>query len=170
MRQQILNTYAMTLDMALHLVDGVPDEHFAELPHEGAKHPGWVLGHLCVASGMGAAMIGDSEEERQTSCGVPQLWVEQTSPGSQLSTDRSLYGGKDDLISELKRVHELLAGRFSSASDDQLGAPFPIEEYRKFFPTNMDCCVYMMAHHEGYHLGQLSSWRRAMGIASTPMF
>ncbi len=170
MRQQILNTYSLTLNMALHLVDGVPDEKFADLPHEGAKHPGWVLGHLCEASGMAAAMMGGNQEERRTNCGLPKLWVEQTSPGSQLSTERSLYGSKEDLISELKRLHELLAGRFSVASDELLNAPFSDEEYRQYYPTNLDCCVYIMAHHEGYHLGQLSSWRKAMGFPTTPMF
>ena len=71
MRPHVLSTYAESLAQAHTLVGDVPDERFAEVPHPGAKHPGWVLGHLCVASGLGAAALGDDPAEMQTLCGVP---------------------------------------------------------------------------------------------------
>lgn len=170
MKQPILNVYAMTLDTALRLVDGVPDERFAELPHEGAKHPAWVLSHLTVAGGMGAALLSDQPEEYSGLSGVPAAWAEVSAPGSELVADRAAYGSKDELVAELRRVHELYSERFASASESHLNSELPKPEYRSFFPKRIDCAVYMMAHHEGYHLGQLSSWRRAMGYPSAAAF
>jgi hypothetical protein len=45
-----------------------------------------------------------------------------------------------------------------------LATEFPNPEYRAFFPTIGDAAFYLMAFHEGWHLGQLSTWRRAIGL------
>ncbi|MAY74344.1 MAG: hypothetical protein CMJ31_06385 [Phycisphaerae bacterium] len=159
-RQQVLGTFAMTMDQAKKLVADVPDDRFAELPFEGAKHPGWVLGHLCCGAGMGAAFLAGEEGV----AGCPDAWVTACMPGTQLAADRSAYGAKADLLTHFERVHGLLADRYGAASDDLLATEFPNPEYRSFFPTLGDACFYLMAYHEGYHLGQLSAWRRAAGF------
>ena len=85
-------------------------------------------------------------------------------PGSECVSDRSIYAKKDELLSVLDRVHTDLASAFESVSDDVLASPFPVEEWRDFFPTLADAAVYVMTHHEGYHLGQITQWRRAAGL------
>ncbi|MBZ0171879.1 MAG: hypothetical protein K8E66_05820 [Phycisphaerales bacterium] len=67
-------------------------------------------------------------------------------------------------MSVLVRVHEELATEFESVSGDVLASPFPVEAWRDDFPTLADAAVYVMAHHEGYHLGQITQWRRAAGF------
>ncbi len=163
MRSSTLRIYAMTLDRATRLVDDVPDERMAEIPFEGAKNPAWVLTHLCVASGLLLDCLSGTPGELG---GVPGAWGEVSMPGSECRPDRSIYPSKDDLLATLRRLHSEVADRFGALSDDDLAADFPIEEYRSFFPTNADAAVYMMAHHEGYHLGQLTQWRRASGLGA----
>jgi hypothetical protein len=161
MRPQILSLYASTLADAERLVGDVPCERFAELPYADAKHPAWVLGHLALGSGM---MIGCLRGNAEDLGGVPGAWMDACAPGKPIVGDRALYATKDELLDALLAVHTTLAGAFESASDAALAAPFPIEAYRDYFPTNADAAVYLMAHHEGYHLGQMSQWRRAAGF------
>tara|TARA_Y100001933_G_scaffold167365_1_gene165549 strand:- start:153 stop:659 length:507 start_codon:yes stop_codon:yes gene_type:complete len=161
MRRQILNLYAMTLDTAERLVADIPCERFAELPYPDAKHPAWVLGHLALGGGM---MLAYLRGESEGFGGVPEAWAPVCMPGAALRDERTAYASKDELLAELRRIHSELAEAFSNASDELLASPFPNEAYRSFFPTNADAAVYLMAHHEGYHLGQLSQWRRAAGF------
>lgn len=158
MKPALLRLYAMTLDEARGLVGDVPCERFAEQPWEHAKHPAWILGHLCIASSMITEHLGGD------STTVPPSWVDRFRPGSECAGDRSLYPTKAELLDTLARAHTELARVFDAATDERLNAPFPIEEYRAFFPTIADAAAYMMAHHEGYHLGQLSQWRRALDL------
>jgi hypothetical protein len=165
MKQQILNLYAETLATAEKLVGDIPDDRFVELPHEGSKNPAWILGHLCVASGMGADILAGNPGGL---AGVPDTWAAACMPDTAPQGERGLYGSKDELLDHLRRLHGLLAERFTAASAEDLAAVFPIEEYREFFPTNGDAVVYLMAFHEGWHLGQLSEWRRAAGLGAPP--
>ncbi|MGP1347713.1 MAG: DinB family protein [Phycisphaerales bacterium] len=171
MRQQILSTYAMTLETAQRLVADVGDERFVEMPHAGAKHPAWVLAHLAIASGMCAAVLSrDPDESPLGLSGVPEEWSATASPGKPISLERSDYGKKAELLVHLERTHALTSDRFAEVDDAFLSTEFPIAEYRSFFPTRLDCVVYMMAHHEGYHLGQLTMWRMAAGLGSVAPF
>ena len=161
MKTQILGLYAHTLSEAEKLVADVPDERFAELPYPNAKHPAWVLTHLSVGSGMLAGCLrGDPKDL----AGVPASWTELGQPGGSVSGERSLYAGKDELLATLRAVHETLAGLVGSMSDERLAEEFIVPEWRDFFPTNAVSIAYMLGHHEGYHLGQLTQWRMAAGF------
>jgi len=160
MRQQLLNTYAMTLDQARKLVADVPCERFAELPHDGAKHPAWVLGHLNVGSFFAGQLLGMSDK-----LGEPGPWFANCAPGSVLTNDRAAYEKKDALLASLDRIHAVVVEGLNKATDAKLEAPLPQEEFRSFWPKVADGVFYLVGYHEGYHLGQLSSWRRAAGFA-----
>ncbi len=162
MRNHILKTYAMTLEQAGKLVADVPCERFAEVPYAFAKHPAWVLGHLSMASGMGAAFLEHPDQAEPGMSDVPAAWAE-TCMGEP-SSDRAKFATKDELLAELARIHSVFADRFTNTGDDVLAREFPNPDWRSFFPTIGDAVFYMMTYHEGYHLGQLSQWRRAAGF------
>jgi len=160
-RSFVLRLYGGTLDRAGRLVEGVPDERWAELPHDGAKHPAWALTHLCLASGMVDAHLRGEGDELGV---VPAAWAAVGMPGADLVADRSAYPAGAELLEVLGRAHAALAATYRAASDERLAAEFPVEAYRAFFPTLGDAATYVMAYHEGYHLGQVSQWRRAVGF------
>lgn len=169
-RDQILATYARTLADAKRLAGDVPDDRFAELPFTGAKHPAWVLSHLCVASGMAAAFLSNDATDHGGMSGIDPEIAAKSGPGSAPEADRALYVSKDVLLSELERVHGLADERLRAIDDAALAAEFPLEDYRAFWPTTGDAAVYMLGYHEGYHLGQLSQWRTAAGFAANNPF
>ena len=161
MRNAILTLFTHTLDQCRTLVADVPDDRFAEMPHANAKHPGWVLGHLACASGYAAAILKGEEHME----GVPEAWAASCMSAGPTAS-RGAYGSKDELLSHLERTHALAAERFLAAPERALAEPFPKEEYRPFWPTVGDSMAYLLAHHEGYHLGQLSMWRHEVGLGT----
>ena len=169
MREQLISTYGYTLGMAHRLCEGVECARCAELPYADAKHPAWTLSHLAIAGGMTAAFLDPYAGDGPTS-GVPEAWMLVGAPGVSITDERTKYAALDELLAELDRVHALVAERFAKASDEHLASPFPIEQYRSSWPTVMDATMYMVGHHEGYHLGQMSQWRRAAGYPSNNPF
>ncbi len=169
MRQHVLNTYAMTLETAKHLVNDVECVRCAEMPYESAKHPAWTLGHLAIASGMAASFL-DPSLDLGSMGGVPDEWAKVSAPGVEITGERDAYAKKDELIAQLERTHTLTAKAFENASDDLLASAFPNPDYRAFWPTIGDGAFYMMAYHEGWHLGQLSQWRMAAGYPFVSQF
>jgi len=163
MREAVLGSYAMTLNTAHGLVADVPCERFTELPFDGAKHPGWVLGHLAIAGAMGAAHLREPQNPSPSFEGVPAEWMAACM--GEPTADRGAYGTKDQLLAALDRAHADFAAGFAAASDETLATEFPNPDYRGFFPTLGAGAFYLLTHHEGYHLGQLSQWRRAAGFA-----
>ncbi|MEL6328915.1 MAG: DinB family protein [Planctomycetota bacterium] len=159
MKQQVANHYRYTLDQALRLTRDVECADCAKLPHEAAKHPGWVLSHLAAGSSFAAQLLG-------VDSGVPEDWMKLYGPGSEPGADRGAYPKKDELVSVFKNVHEAVTPAFERAADDLLAAPLPMEEYREFWPTVGDGLFYLLATHEPYHLGQLAVWRRAAGMGT----
>ncbi|MEM7755328.1 MAG: DinB family protein [Planctomycetota bacterium] len=162
MKDHLLGTYAHTLNIAKALTADVPCERFTELPFEAAKHPGWVLGHLSIASAMTAAHLREPTNPEPAFEHVPAEWMGPCM-GETIAT-RDTYAKKDALLAALESAHADVVDRFAAAGDDVLALEFPKAEYRDFFPTLGACAVYMLGHHEGYHLGQLSQWRRAAGF------
>lgn len=162
MRQQILSTYAMTLDTAKELVADVDCADLARPAYDEAKHPAWTLSHLAIASGMAAVFLDPSAGDGPIG-GVPESWMAASAPGVPITNDRNAYAKKDVLLAELERVHALASERFTNVSDELLASEFPHPDYRAFWPTVGDGAFYMLAYHEGWHLGQMSQWRRATG-------
>lgn len=162
MRTQILSTYAMTLDTARKLVADVECADCAKPVYDEAKHPAWTLSHLSIASGMTAAFL-DPAAGAGPLGGVPEAWAEVSAPGVSITNERDRFAKKDDLLAELERTHAIVAHLFENVSEEHLASVFPIPDYRAFWPTVGDGAFYMMAYHEGWHLGQLSQWRRAAG-------
>lgn len=49
-------------------------------------------------------------------------------------------------------------------NDAQLDAPCPDPSYRDVFPTIRSAMTQVMVGHTAFHVGQLSVWRKAMGL------
>ena len=156
------------LAYAKMLVEDLTDEQMTAVPGKGFEnHPAFTLGHL--VSGMSLMVIDDIEQVRQPGF-MPEGWKElflRRGPGDPRmpEEDVSLYPSKEELLAELERKHNMFKECLINFSIDELLAE---EEWRfsKYMPTNMDSIIFMCVNHEAMHLGQLSAWRRAMGLES----
>ena len=159
MREHLLFSYRFNLGHVERLVKDLTDEQMVSQPNGVVNHPAWTIRHLASSSNFLAKTFGLEST-------LPAGWDEAASRSSLPSGDASDYPSKTELLAELKAQHERVAEAVTKA-DAGLFAKECSEDMRSYFPKVGDLVDYMLTAHEGTHIGQISAWRRAMGLASS---
>lgn len=150
------------------------------------NHPTWLLGHLATSIWPMPELLGDRDLAAQwldwfekesegvgeqegrypTGSELPERWMRWFDTGSKPLAGKEVeqYPSKDELLESLRRSHQRLIEWVEQANVAQLAAEMPIKEAREQAPT-IGHAVVLIAIHEAQHLGQLATWRRAMGLA-----
>lgn len=151
--------YADLYGYARQLVADVPDEQLADQPVPGVNHPAWVLGHLTATADFALGLLGAKPV-------APDGWAAAYAPGTVPGPVRDLYPSKGELLNAFEAAHGALAAAAAALDPAALARPNPVDGMRARFPTLGDLLTYVLTAHEAVHLGQLSTWRRAMGLAA----
>lgn len=149
---------------ALRLAGDLTDAQFAAQPPglpAIINHPAWVLAHLNVYAPICSAML-----RRQAFTDPIDHPYGQKSEVSPRAAD---YPARTQLLADYQRTHDDAQRALESAVDRVLAEPNPLERWRTLHPTIGDMLMTLMVKHESHHLGQLSTWRRAMGLARVAM-
>jgi uncharacterized damage-inducible protein DinB len=158
MMDLILPVFKLNLWYTQKLVADLTDEQMCAQPVQGVvmNHPAFILGHLALVAGdFAASFVGLSPI-------CPAGWKDLFNQGAKPLADRSLYPSKAELLQKLEEGHARLAEAVTR-SPEALAQPAP-EKMRARFPTVGVVLAGMMTSHEATHNGQLSAWRRAMGL------
>jgi uncharacterized damage-inducible protein DinB len=83
---------------------------------------------------------------------------------SKPEMDATIYASKAELLAAWKQGHEEIAALLSSGSDTILQQPVQLPRWREIMPTVGIVVPYLLLVHENQHLGQLSAWRRVLGM------
>jgi DinB superfamily len=163
-RDAILRTYDFNLNYARMLVEDVPEEKMADQPaangHAVPNHAAWVIGHIAFSGNFfGGMLLG-----AKPAC--PPEWKELFGNGSKPVTDRARYPDKATLLKALEQMHANVADAYRNADEATLAKPTPVEGLAGPFPTVGELVAFGLTAHDATHLGQLSAWRRAMGLPS----
>jgi hypothetical protein len=153
--------YAFLLSYARQLVGGVADDQMTAQPAGLAlNHPAWILGHLGLSCDYALSMLG------QPGIG-PKDWLALFGPGTQPQSDRSIYPTKEELLAVLERGHQAVLEALPGADPTALAKPhgIPIAFLKEACPTKGHVICHLLTTHEATHIGQLSAWRRAMGLS-----
>ena len=152
------------------LLENVPDERFARFAPgaEGlinANHPAFIYGHLAIypcrilqAAGLDASSIEP-----------PAHYDDLFAAGKECvdDPDGSVYPKRDEIVDLFVRAHRAAIDGVAGLSDDQLKAKHPIEgRMAEAFPTVGHVASFLLVGHTMMHLGQMSTWRRAIGLGS----
>jgi len=78
--------------------------------------------------------------------------------------DASAYETKDRALDALQDAQSRIVAAVNRLADAQLEAPFPDASYRDVFPTIRHALTQVLVGHTAHHVGQVSIWRRAMGL------
>ncbi len=171
-RSHIIQSISRQLDFNLayakKLVEDLTEEQMTTIPGNGFEnHPAFTLGHL--VSGMSLMVIDDISEVKKPGF-MPDGWKElflRRGPGDPRTPeeDKTKYPSKEELLAELERKHNMFKDRLMKFTDEDL---LKEKEWRfyKYMNSNLDSIIFMCANHEAMHLGQLSAWRRAIGLDS----
>lgn len=141
------------------LVDDVADASFTTQPMAGVPHPAWVVGHLAIAADAVLGCLGEKPV-------CPQEWWRNFGPGSVVQPDRAAYPSKAELVDAVDRGFGGVVEAAGRAAPELLAKPQNLKFYREECPTVGDLVAHLMTTHAFLHLGQLSVWRRMMGLPS----
>lgn len=161
MLESALKVNEFVLGYGRMLMADVDDARIAERPVAGVNHPAWILGHLIFSTDILRDLLGHPKV-------LPETWTAQFGVGSKPSTNRADYLSKEELLGLLDRNFAEVRQLAASATEEQLGQPNPHPRSRDALPTTRELVVLLLTGHAGVHLGQLSTWRRMIGMA--PLF
>ena len=159
----VLITWRRNGAYATRLVgDLAPEQYFAQ-PVAGRvlNHPAWVFSHLNIYTRICTAML------RREPFGDPI--DAKYGQKSEVSLDPSDYIPGPDLLASYNALHTEAEHALMLAAEGIFATANPLERWRAMNPTVGDMIVTLMVKHESSHLGQLSAWRRALGLARVPM-
>ena len=161
MIQHVTYLYQFNLKIAARLVGDLTREQMVQQPAGVVNHPAWSLGHLAMTSNNLGVLLGLESQ-------APEGWARIFATGGVPSGDPAIYPSREELLAFLTAQHERVTAAVQDADPAWFSTPHPNEQRRKFFPTVGDMVVMMMTSHEMNHLGQISAWRRAMGLGPPP--
>lgn len=155
----LLSYYERNADYARRLVADVTDAQWCAQPANIPNHAAWVIGHLAQVAdkATGNFTLG---LERQ----FPPQWEELFHGKSHPTADRAAYPDKPALLAAYESGHARVAEALGKLDDSVLAKPTPHEGFGQRFPTIGVALLHTMVGHECVHLGQLSAWRRALGL------
>lgn len=157
MIDEIRNSFSMTFDFLVRLIDSVPDDMWTRQPAGAVNHLAWVVGHLvhsCQAIG------GEMGIEPW----LPPNWGEKFGTGSTPVEARKCYPSKEKLLESLADARQRLTDRLLKLGEAGLAEPLPDVHYRSLFPTVGHSVLHILTAHAAVHVGQLTVWRRVVGL------
>lgn len=162
----ILITWRRNGAYALRLVEELTPEQWTSQPVSGRRlnHPAWVLSHLNIYTPICTAML----RRKAFIDPIDHPFGQK----SEVSEDPSVYPPAAVLASDFARLHAEAEQSLAAAGVDDpemFASANPLERWRAVHPTVGDMLVTLMVKHESGHLGQLSAWRRAMGLGRVAM-
>lgn len=158
LKDGLLHAWKRNLDYGLRLVDDLSAKQMVAQPEEGMNHPAWVFSHLGEYYGPLVALIE----------GKPFADPKEAAFGMKSNpiADVGEYASKADLVSAYKSGHEQVISALEKAPANFEAFGQTLERWLKSMPTTGVCLPFLMITHESTHLGQLSAWRRALGLPS----
>lgn len=153
-----LSLFEFNLGYLRMLVEDIPTDRCHQAAFPGGKTPQWLLGHIAIANDYGLQLLG-----REKTCS--DAWHASFGPGS----DPARLGatpGKDELLEAIERGATAFREAARSATPEQLSAKHrvPIKQLLRWTPTVGELVAHLLSTHVATHLGQLSVWRRQMGL------
>lgn len=125
----------------------------------GERHPAWILGHLLLADAYLMYLLAGQPLADQF-----QVLLERYGPASTPNANTS-YDSKDRLVDRLRQTNTMRVTRVSAMTDRDLATPLGDALLARVQPT-IGHHLQSLVFHEGYHAGQLSSWRKTHGFTA----
>ncbi len=129
-----------------------------------ANHPAFVFGHLSLYPSKILGLVGRADLAAQAA--APADWEEKLKNGAPCLDDPSgtIYPAFDTITAHYFRATDLMLDAVEAMDDAILLSPTAHEGYAKIFPVTGPALIFMLNNHTMMHLGQVSTWRRCMGL------
>ena len=153
---------------ARRLLEGIPHRDAARFARPGgvevrSNHPVFVLGHLALYPPRIMEQLGRPVGASAVPAGYEALF--KAGVDCQDDPDGTIYPALPQLMQHFFASYAVALDALSGAEDAALLAPNPAEgRMRELFPTLGGALAFYVAAHVFSHLGQVSAWRRAIGL------
>jgi DinB superfamily len=163
----ITNLGQRSMSISEKMLEGVPAERFASKPigTDGRlidmNHPAFHYGHLAIY----ASRILTLCELPPTPAAVPADYEAIFAAGKPCEHDpeRRIYPAMNAITEVYFRVHRAAYEGIANVPDEVFQRPVP---GAKTPSSAGQTILFLTTSHIMMHMGQLSSWRRCMGLAS----
>ncbi len=149
------------------LVKGISAETFAHMPSKDGPHtvnsPAFNIGHLAIYPDFRIFGVLGREDLVKP---LP-FSMDLFKAGAPCVDEPGKYPSKDVLVSTFVSRHRALLDILPSVPDEVFARQNPVEgRAREMFPTIGALVTFLLVGHTQSHLGQISVWRRIMGLGS----
>jgi len=160
--QGLIFAFRKNLDYGTRLVADLSDAQMIQQPLSNlpapANHPAWVLSHLNVYLPIMECLI------RGQTFSDPK--GHRFGMTSEPESEASIYAPRKVLVDEFVMGHQRVIDLLEASDESVLARPVTLERWKPTMPVNGIVLPYLMLNHENGHLGQLSTWRRVLGLPS----
>ena len=163
----IADSLALSIAYAERLTEGIPAESFGSFARPGGQivqsnHPAFVMGHLSLYAPSIMHDIGGDAIE------VPEGFEGLFSKDAQCEDDpgHTIYPPMDMIVDAYLRGYRQVEQELRQTPDEILSKANPTPgRLGELFPTLGSMHAFYVGGHSMIHLGQLSAWRRMMGMS-----
>jgi hypothetical protein len=158
---EILNSFEFPLEFLRRLISHLDEGQMVCQPQNVPNHPAWTIGHLVYSGQQIGGEIGLSPW-------LPADWGQQFGTGSTPVADPNAYPSKAALLAALDDGKVRLTAALGKMTEGDLNQPLPDVRFRGQFPTVGHAVLHILSGHTALHIGQLTVWRRVMGLDVVP--
>ena len=172
MSRSLGNVIADSLELGLgyaeRLLDGVSSDHFRRLASTGrspikSNHPAFIFGHLSLYAPEILTHVAANTETRRVPDGFESVFSKDAKCVDD--PDGKIYPAMEEVKSFFFDSYRAAADSLRSVDDQVLQRPNPATgRMAELFPTVGSMLAFYAGGHLMLHLGQMSAWRRMMGL------
>ena len=144
----------------LSLVADIEDSQMVAQPSgslpKPLNHAAWVLCHLKTYRPVIAGLISNGEIVDP----IDNPYGMKSSP----QMDGSIYPAKHLILAELEKGKDAVLSALENVDPNVWSMGLPLDRWQTRWGCRGVAVTYLMLNHESTHLGQLSGWRRALGL------
>ena len=156
----VLGPARRTLGYAEKLVADIPADKFGHMPHPTMNHPAFCMGHLSLYPNRLFTLIGQPNKISEK-----KGWPELFQSGVACVEDDGRYPKKDEIVAFYVERYNAIIKTLETTSEEMYARENPMEgRMKEVFPFIGLAINFMLNNHAMMHLGQVSAWRRAMGL------
>lgn len=127
-----------------------------------SNHPAWAFGHLGLYPARVLEMLGLDGSKVAAPAGYEGLFKDGTA--CQDDPTGKIYPAMESVTAHYFRATGVVLDTVVRLDDKALLAATVEEKYREAFPLVGGRVNFMLNNHVMMHLGQVSAWRRCMGL------
>jgi uncharacterized damage-inducible protein DinB len=153
----MLSAYQFQRQYLTLLVEDIPEEKMTFQPAGVVNHPAWQLAHLAVVQDRLVQILGGKSK-------LDPDWEKRFGRGSTPAPAGAGHPTRADLLGIIDERRGEFVRLFSRLGAEELAKQPSVPGVPPLFKSLGMFLTFVMMSHESTHLGQLSVWRRAMGM------